>query len=68
MFELLLVYCLAAEPDRCVEREMPLENAVSSFECAMNGQLEASRYLALHPEWLLRRFSCRPEARHEDAI
>jgi hypothetical protein len=66
MYELVLIYCLIDAPDRCVERDAPLEDAVSAYECALSGQMRAMRYIGLHPEWRLSRISCRSAAQHED--
>jgi hypothetical protein len=68
MFELVVIYCLISEPDRCVERRTALEDAVSAFECAMDGQREAIRYLSIHPDWRLSRFTCRPQSKADQPV
>jgi hypothetical protein len=58
MIELVLVYCLAAAPDQCVERRLPFDPGISAMACTMEAQRVASEFLETHREWLLRGWRC----------
>lgn len=62
--ELVLVYCLSTEPDRCTERRENLEEA-SSLECMMRAQNLAQAYLAVHPAHQLRGWRCEKDKPQE---
>jgi hypothetical protein len=57
MLELLIVACLGGE--EC--REFPHlydPYQVSLMTCVASGQIEVARWVADHPEWTVRRWSC----------
>jgi hypothetical protein len=58
MIELVLVYCLSADPDRCTEQRPIFEEPLSGMACMMNAQKVALNYVAEHPEWHLARWRC----------
>ena len=58
MIELVLVYCLSSEPDRCTERREMLDNVSNPIECIMRAQNMAQAYLATHPAHQLRGWRC----------
>ena len=68
LVQLVLVYCLAAEPSACAEhRPLPEEPGQGLMACVMGAQPEAARWLARHPQYVLTRYRCevgnRPPAR-----
>lgn len=59
LVQLVLVYCLAAEPSRCVEeRPVAVEPGAGLMACIAGAQPEAVRWLATHPHHVLARFRC----------
>ena len=58
MIDLVLVYCLAAAPDRCLERRQPLDPTANLIQCTMSAQVSAQDYLRSHPAYQLRRWRC----------
>lgn len=59
LVQLVLVYCLAAEPSRCVEqRPVAEEPGLGLMACVTGAQHEAARWLATRPHYVLARFRC----------
>ena len=58
MIELVLVYCLANAPDRCVEQREPLGENGSVLECTMSAQQHAQEYLEMNPKYRLASWRC----------
>lgn len=59
LVQLVLVYCLAAEPSRCVERRpVSAEPSPGLMACIAGAQPEAARWLAAHPDYVLARYRC----------
>lgn len=57
--QLVLVYCLAAEPSRCVEQRPVAEDpSLGLMACVTGAQPEAARWLATRPQYVLARFRC----------
>ena len=59
MIELVIVYCLSAAPDRCVERRTEMENS-GPMACTMTAQTLAQQYLATHPAYRMSGWRCGP--------
>lgn len=58
MIELVLVYCLSNEPDRCVERREVREEVGSPIECALKAQTTGQHYVIEHPRYRLSGWRC----------
>jgi len=58
MIDLVLIYCLSAAPDRCLERREPMDPAVSLIQCTMGAQISAQDYLRTHPAYRLQAWRC----------
>ena len=58
MIELVLVYCLNAAPDRCLERREAMDEPANMISCSMRAQSYAQEYLELHPTYRLARYRC----------
>lgn len=58
MIELVLVYCLANEPDRCLGQKEVREEVGSPISCAMRAQMVAQDYLHAHPRLRLQGWRC----------
>jgi len=58
MIELVIVYCLATEPTRCVEKRDPAADYGDPLACMVSAQLSAQAYLDEHPKWHLSRWKC----------
>ncbi len=66
MLELVLVFCLIDQPDRCIERSEPVPETTSSIACASLGQQFGQDYLSTHPQWRLSTWRCQDARRHQD--
>jgi hypothetical protein len=66
MIELVLVYCLSASPDRCLERREPLVPPISMMGCTMTAQTTAQDYLRSHPLYRLASWRCEMDKPRED--
>lgn len=60
MYELILIVCLMAEPDDCHAERLPFVEISLPYHCAVEGQLQAVRWLSEHPGWTLLRWRCEP--------
>lgn len=59
LVQLVLVYCLSAEPSRCVEqRPLPADPEAGLTACLVAAQPEAVRWLATRPDYVLARYRC----------
>jgi hypothetical protein len=58
MIELVVVYCLSADPTHCVEKRDPTASYGDPVACMVSAQLSAQAYLAEHPKWQLSRWRC----------
>lgn len=59
LVQLVLVYCLAAEPTQCVEQRPAHEQpGLGLTACIAGTQPEAARWLATHPDHVLARIRC----------
>jgi len=55
VIQLVLVYCLVASANTCIEA---LEQPLTPFACMMNAQFVARQYVTEHPEWRLASWRC----------
>ncbi len=59
MIELVLTYCLAADPSRCVEKRPLLDEPFpSAMACMVQAQPMAGDFIRQHPAYVLVRFRC----------
>ena len=58
MIEMVLVYCLVAHPEQCVEERPVFEEPLSSMACMMSAQRVGVQYVEDHPEWQLAKWRC----------
>lgn len=58
MIELVLVYCLANEPDRCQEKREVRQEVGSPIECMLKSQTDAEQWVEAHPRFRLRGWRC----------
>ncbi len=58
MIELVLVYCLANDPIRCLDQREVREAVASPIACAMMAQTYAQDYLDGHPRLRLQGWRC----------
>jgi len=58
MIELVLVYCLSVEPDRCMERREVREAVGSPIECTLKAQTVAQEWVVAHPRYRLSGWRC----------
>jgi hypothetical protein len=65
MIELVLVYCLTAAPDRCLERREPLEPPMSLIACSLTAQTSAQDYVRSHPAYRLKAWRCEQDKPRE---
>lgn len=59
MFELVLVVCLAAQPDHCsIQRPPSIERFPTAIACSHGGYAHVVNWLMEHPNWNIRRWQC----------
>jgi hypothetical protein len=58
MIDLVIVYCLAANPASCQEKRVPAESWGDPLACMVAAQMRAQHYLDEHPKWRLKRWKC----------
>ncbi len=58
MIELVLVYCLSVEPDRCMEKREIREAVGSPIECALKAQTSGQSFVVTHPRYRLSGWRC----------
>jgi len=58
MIELVLLYCLASNPDQCVEPREVREPMGSPIACAVQAQTLAQRWVVAHPRYRLSGWRC----------
>ena len=66
MIELVLVFCMVGTPDRCIERNEPMADAMSQIACVSMGQQIGQEYLREHPNWRLVNWRCQDSVRHQE--
>ena len=66
MIELVLVYCLSASPNTCLERRQPLVPPVNMMSCTIGAQTAAQEYLEAHPRYHLASWRCEMDKPRED--
>lgn len=61
MIEIVLSVCLMSVPVQCRDVTLPMmvDNA-SPYQCMTMGQIEASKWSAEHPGWVLKGWRCAP--------
>lgn len=60
MVELLILACLAANPERCDRFRMPFYAEITAFECMLQGQIYMKKWADEHPAWEVKGWRCAP--------
>jgi hypothetical protein len=63
---LVITFCLSAQPDRCMDRT-DFDAMPTVEECILTGQRAGAQWVAEHPAWVVRTFSCRRGGRRSEA-
>ena len=64
MIELIFSVCLVHQPDQCHNERMSFfQTRVTPGQCVMMGQIEIARWMDGHPNYVLKKWSCRPAGR-----
>ena len=58
MIELVLVYCLVADPKNCQEQRPTFEQPLTAASCLFNAEQSAIEYVREHPAWQLSGWRC----------
>ena len=58
MIELVLVYCMVADPKTCQEQRPTFEEPLTAASCLINAQQRAIEYVREHPAWQLAGWRC----------
>lgn len=58
MIELVLVYCLVADAQRCMERRESVGRELSAIECIVTAQQYGQQWVDGHPQWRLAGWRC----------
>jgi hypothetical protein len=64
MIELVLVYCMVADPSRCMEQRPAFEDPLSPAACMMSAERLAVDYVKDHPDWQFARWRCEIDKPH----
>ena len=64
MIELVLVYCMVSDPNRCVEQRPVFENPLTPMSCMATAQNVAVAYVKEHPEWQFSHWRCEIDKPH----
>ena len=65
MIELVIVYCLATDSARCMEKRVPMEDFPTPAACTMGAQQRAQEYLVAHPKYTLKSWRCEMDVPHQ---
>ncbi|MBC7801206.1 MAG: hypothetical protein H7Z10_11335 [Gemmatimonadaceae bacterium] len=68
MIELVLVYCLAIEPDRCMERREMREEVASPIECTLKAQTTGQKFVVSNPRYRLSGWRCEVDKPREHPV
>lgn len=61
MLELLVSVCLINEPSRCKDVSLTYSaEGMSQLQCVMGAQPEIAKWIEGHPNWVAKRWECRP--------
>ncbi len=58
MLEMVLVYCLVADPENCIEQRPVFEDPLTPMACMMTAQRVALDYVREHPQYQFARWRC----------
>jgi hypothetical protein len=58
VIQLVLVYCLVANANTCMEARPVFEQPLTPMSCMMKAQFVAQQYVNEHPQWRLDRWRC----------
>ena len=58
MIELVIIYCLAADTNTCLEKHVPMEDFPTPAACTVGAQQRAQAYLQEHPKYTLKSWRC----------
>ncbi len=58
MIEMVLVYCLVADPSRFVEQRPVFEDPLTPMACMLTAQTVALDYVKEHPQYQFSRWRC----------
>ena len=63
MVELVILACLAIEPQTCERFHLPFRRSMTVVECIHQGPLRVMDWAGRNPTWVLRKWTCGlPEA------
>lgn len=71
MIDVIVSVCMTSEVSRCKDVSLNLaDEQASMHQCVagMQAQIEISRWLATHPDWQVKRWSCVPAAKRTAKI
>jgi hypothetical protein len=60
LIELLLAVCLIDEPAKCRNVNLTYaSDSVTPMQCFMQAQPEIAKWIGEHPQWKVKRYTCR---------
>lgn len=65
MIELVIVYCLSADTNTCIEKRLAMEDFPTTAACTMGAQQRAQEYLVEHPKYMLKKWRCEENIPHQ---
>jgi hypothetical protein len=58
MYELLIIACLAGQPQHCDEFHIPFERSTGMVMCMNEAQFHLSRWTLAMPGWAIKKWTC----------
>jgi hypothetical protein len=58
LLELVLIVCLAKEPDKCQTVYLREDGPVSMMQCLFNGPKQAAKWAEQNPGYVVKRWNC----------
>lgn len=59
MLEVIVSFCLLADPTRCTERTFVPGEALTPYQCFAGAQLQTVEWLKTHPAYRVDKWTCR---------
>lgn len=60
MIELLVAVCMIDEPANCKDVHLAMNGNLNARQCMTQGQFEMARWIGENPDWVIRRWTCKP--------
>jgi hypothetical protein len=66
VLQLVIVYCLVANANTCIEKRPTFEQELTQRSCMMNAELLGQQYVEEHPQYRLSGWRCESNVPRQD--